>query len=150
MSSMNYSKITDPAEIDVLRGKESAFANFRYRYDEETLALLKKNIERRDSLYLLAKNGEEFAAFCSIDSDWWEPNYFFLREIFVMPGFQGQSIGETLMRKCIEHAKSNNALGVVTETAFENIPMQKLCEKLGFKKWENPQWKEGITYRLMF
>lgn len=54
------------------------------------------------------------------------------------------------MSMCVEHARDKGAVGVVTETAFDNIPMQKLCEKLGFKKWENPQWKKGITYKLVF
>jgi hypothetical protein len=25
--------------------------------------------------------------------------------------------------------------------------MQKLCEKLWFHKWENPEWKQWITYK---
>lgn len=54
------------------------------------------------------------------------------------------------MGRCIEHAKNLKANGVITETAFENYPMQSLCEKFSFKKWDNPQWKEGITYRLEF
>jgi hypothetical protein len=34
------------------------------------------------------------------------------------------------MKKCVNHAMENNAEFVVTQTAFENIPMQRLCEKL--------------------
>ena len=88
--------------------------------------------------------------FCSIDRGWWEDNFFFIREILVDPNFLKMGIGRQLMSQCLEHAKSKKALGVVTETAFDNFPMQKLCEKLGFVRWENPQWKEGITYKLIF
>jgi len=28
--------------------------------------------------------------------------------------------------------------------------MQKLCAKFHFQKWDNPKWKEGITYKFMF
>ncbi|TAN33022.1 GNAT family N-acetyltransferase [Patescibacteria group bacterium] len=73
-----------------------------------------------------------------------------VREILVDLNFQKQGFGKQLMSMCVEHARDKGAVGVVTETAFDNIPMQKLCEKLGFKKWENPQWKKGITYKLVF
>ncbi len=64
--------------------------------------------------------------------------------------FQQRGIGLELMQRCIAHAKKMDAMGVVTETAFENIPMQKLCAKCRFTEWKNPQWKEGITYKILF
>ena len=99
---------------------------------------------------LIAKKSTEFAAFCSIDKDWWEENLFFIREIFVDPKFQKLGIGKTMIGKCIEHAKDKKAIGIVTETDFKNTPMKNLCEKFNFKKWDNPRWKEGITYKLIF
>ncbi|MEK7126876.1 MAG: GNAT family N-acetyltransferase, partial [Patescibacteria group bacterium] len=72
------------------------------------------------------------------------------REIFVDPNSQKLGIGKTLMDKCIKHARAKKAIGVVTETAFENSPMQNLCAKLNFKRWDNPRWKDGITYKLIF
>ena len=89
-------------------------------------------------------------AFCSIDNDWWEENYFFIREILVDPNFQKLGMGEKLMRECVEFAKNKGGVGIVTETNFKNYPMQNLCKKLGFKEWSNPQWKKGITYKLIF
>lgn len=145
-----YTKITEINDIDMLLGKESAFANLHYKYERETIDMLKRNFFRSDSLYTIVKENGQFVAFCSTDSDWWEPQYFFLREIFVMPTYQRQRIGETLLKESINHAETCNANGIVTETAFENIPMQNLCERNGFKRWENPQWKEGVTYKLIF
>lgn len=145
-----YAKITKINDIDILLGKESAFANLHYKYDRETVEMLKRNFLRADSLYTIANENDQFVAFCSTDSDWWEPRYFFLREIFVMPTYQGKRIGEMLMKESINYTKAHGADGIVTETAFENSPMQKLCEKMGFQKWENPQWKDGITYKLTF
>lgn len=146
MNGIIISAIADEKEIEFLRDKSS----FNYTYDNATIDSLKKHFALQDSLYLLAKKGGEFAAFCSIDRDWWEDNFFFIREILVDPDFQKLGLGKQLMSKCIEHAKSKGAVGVITETAFENFPMQTLCEKLGFIKWKNPQWKEGITYKLLF
>ena len=140
------SAMTNEEEIESLRGKLS----FHYTYDDAMIDSLKKHFLLKNSLYLLAKKEDEFVAFCSIDRDWWEDQFFFLREILVDANFQKLGLGSRLMNACIEHAKKNGAIGVVTETAFDNYPMQKLCEKLGFRKWENPQWNEGITYKLFF
>ncbi len=138
--------IKDEEEIEFLRDKKS----FNYTYDKATIDSLRRHFTLKDSLYLMAKKGAEFVAFCSIDKDWWEDNFFFIREILVDPSYQKIGIGKELMGRCIEHAKNKGANGVVTETAFENSPMQKLCSKFGFKEWDNPQWSEGITYKLIF
>ncbi len=146
MSKISFSIIKDKDEIDVLRHKSS----FNYTYDKATIELLKKNFKLKDSLYIIAEKESKFAAFCSTDRDWWEDNYFFIREILVDPKFQKQGIGEEMIKKCISHAKKCGAIGVVTETDFENMPMKNLCKKLGFNEWDNPQWKDGITYKLIF
>lgn len=143
---LTISPISSIQDLELLRGKSS----FNYTFDESTLDLLKKNFAMKDSLYLMAKQGEEFAGFCSMDRDWWEENHFFIREILVDDKFKDLGIGERLMRMCIEFAQNKEAIGVITETDFKNDPMQNLCEKLGFKKWDNPQFKEGITYKLTF
>lgn len=148
--NIEYMVLTKANDIDVLRGKTSQFKNFNVQYDEETLDYLKIHLADEDSLYLIAKENDTFAGFCSIDSDWWEDAYFFLREIFVEPSFQQRGIGLELMQRCIAYAKNMGAVGVVTETAFENIPMQNLCAKCNFVEWDNPEWKEGITYKLLF
>lgn len=148
MNNITISQITDIEDINILRNKSSKYEELTYKYDDECIEMLKNNFQRKDSLYLIAKSGDDFAGFCSIDSNWWEENCFFIREIFIAPNFQKQEIGKKLMQQCIEHAKNHNAVEVVTETAFENVPMQKLCTKLGFIEWDNPQWKEGITYKV--
>ncbi len=146
MNNLVFRVMIEEKEIEYLCDKSS----FNYTYDKATIDSLKKLFKTKDSLYLLVKSGEKFVAFCSIDRGWWEVNYFFLREILVNPGFQKLGLGRQLMERCLKHAKDRNALGVVTETANDNYPMQNLCEKLHFKKWENPQWKDGITYKLIF
>lgn len=150
MQTISFHIIQDINEIEILRGKSSKQNNFVYLYDDATLELLKKNFILPDSFYLLAKLDNTFVGFCSLDRDWWGNNYFMLREIFIDPTFQRQGIGEIFFRKCIEHVHAKGALWIITETAHENTSMQKLCTKLGFYIWDNPQWKEGITYKLIF
>lgn len=143
---LTISELKSTKDLAILKNR----ASFNYTFDESAIASLEKNFALKDSLYLLAKQGEEFAGFCSIDRNWWEENYFFLREILVDEKFRNTSLGKKLMTRCIEHARSKNVTGVVTETAFDNLPMQKLCESFQFEKWYNPEWKEGITYKLKF
>ncbi len=146
MKKITYSKIENVDDIEILRDRQS----FNYTFDSPTIELLKANFSLEGSLYVLAKEDDVFVGFCSIDKDWWEESYFFIREIVVDSSFLKQNVGYTIMSMCIEHAKKEGADGIITETDFKNLPMQKLCKKFGFKGWDNPKWKEGITYKLVF
>ncbi|MFA7244727.1 MAG: GNAT family N-acetyltransferase [Candidatus Magasanikbacteria bacterium] len=148
MINIVYHKVISKDEIEILHNKESIYKGFSYKYGKKTIDLLKNNFNRENSLYIVAKQEDEFVGFVSCDTDWWENNCFFIREIFVNPDFQKQEIGKKLMEDCINHAKKHKSQYVITETAFENLPMQKLCAKLGFEEWNNPEWKDGITYKL--
>jgi predicted N-acetyltransferase YhbS len=92
MNNIIISKIINENEIDILLDKESIFDNFSYKYNEEIIDFLKKNLNNKDSLYLIAKQDNNFVAFISIDDEWWEEDSFFIREIFVNPLYQKQKI----------------------------------------------------------
>lgn len=145
-----FSHVVTPDEIDVLLNKESVIDDLVYKYDQGTINFLKRNWSRPDSFYLIAKKGDDFVAFVSADTEWSEDNHLFIREIFVSPNFQKLGIGKILLERCLEHARNIGVKAVFTETAFKNIPMQKSCERLGFKKWDNPDWKAGLTYKFLF
>ncbi len=140
--------ITDVAALETLLGKSSQYQDFVYVYQGDTIELLERNFTLPDSLYLMVTDNGVFVGFVSCDRDWWEDNRFFLREIFISPDYQGKGVGSYLMQRCIDHARTHGAVELVTQTAVENIPMQQLCEKNGFVRWSNPQWTEGITYKL--
>lgn len=146
MHNFSVSLVDDVDQIDLLEDMQS----FNYTIDSQTISLLKKNFVLNESLYLLVKRENEFAAFCSLDRDWWEDGYFFLREIIVAPEFLQMGLGKALVKRCIDHARACKAIGIVTETDFENEPMKNLCESFGFIQWDNPQWNDGITYKLLF
>lgn len=147
MGSITYRQVATRDQLNTLVGKSSRYKDFWYQYDVETVNLLQANFSLPNGLYLFTECDSEFAGFVSCDIDWWEPGAFFLRELFVSPEYQGQRIGTTLVQRCVEHAKKNGADTLVTQTAFENVPMQTLCESLGFTQWKNPRWGEGITYK---
>lgn len=98
----------------------------------------------------MAKSNGVFAGFIAMNASWWEPDFFFIQEIIVNPKFHRQKIGSQLIQKCIDFAHEKNQIGIVTETDFKNIPFQNLLKKFGFKEWENPQWKDGFTFKLVF
>lgn len=149
-SKIQISSIQHDKEIDVLFGQKSVFRKLEIEYGKKDIDHLKKNLTHAKSLYLIAKTGNEFAGFLAVDDEWWEPNYFFIREIFVTPKHQRQKIGEKFIELSIEHAKKFDAKGIVTETDFRNQPFQNLLAKFGFRKFKNPQWDEGLTLKLSF
>lgn len=147
INNIQYHVIHSSKEIEILNDRVS----FNYIFDTQLISLLQRNFNLPDSLYILVKDSKEnFVGFCSMDKDWWENNYFFIREILIDEKFQWNNIGSELFRRCIQHAKELWANGIVTETDFKNIAMQKLCKKFYFNKWNNPNWKDWITYKLEF
>jgi len=73
-TNIKYNEIIDINEIGILKGREV----FNYKHDEEWIENLKKLFILDNSFYILAKNNEDFAWFCSIDRWWWEEWYFLL------------------------------------------------------------------------
>lgn len=146
MGKVDFRVVKDLKELEVLNN----LLSFNYSYDDKLIEELKKLFVLDNSLYIVAESDGKFAGFCSVDRDWWEEDYFFTREIIVDENFRKQGIGFAMMTQCINHAENNGAVGVVTETAFDNDPMHGLCAKLGFKKWNNQYWKEGVTYKINF
>lgn len=101
MENIVYRKVKNKEEIDILYKKSSTYNDFVYGYDTETINFLKKNFDWKNNLYLIAEKDNIFAWFISVDDEWWEENWYFIREIFIEPRFQKNKIWETLMKKCI-------------------------------------------------
>jgi GNAT superfamily N-acetyltransferase len=58
---------------------------------------------------------------------------FILNDLFVIPSFRQQQIGEALLECAKQHCKEQNHKGLALETTVDN-PAQKLYEKLGWVK----------------
>jgi acetyltransferase len=54
--------------------------------------------------------------------------------ILVGDRWQGQGLGKELLRRLIAYARSTGLLRVVGEIHPENLVMQKVCQKMGFKR----------------
>jgi ribosomal protein S18 acetylase RimI-like enzyme len=63
----------------------------------------------------------------------------FLYDLFVHPAARGQKIGESLFQTCHAHVRENGYSHMIWETAHDNLPAQKLYDKMGAKKavWLN-------------
>jgi ribosomal protein S18 acetylase RimI-like enzyme len=138
---LKYKKNNSQKEIKSLGSTDLTIENISYEPATEIVNFFEKH------LYLLAKFEGQFAGFIEVDNKSKDKKIFFIREIFVDPEFQQIGLESELMKKVIDYTKDNAGKYVFTQTAFENIPLQKLCEHFGFEKWENEEWKDGITYR---
>lgn len=145
-NDFEYLRVANPDELDILAGKEAECQNLKFGFSPAYIEKLKKELDLPHAFQLLAKKDDEFVGYVSASENLF-PNFLYLSELFIEPKFGGQGIASTLVGKVIEYAKSEGLEGVYTQTETENIPAQKLYEKLGFIEAPNPNW-EGVTYRL--
>jgi ribosomal protein S18 acetylase RimI-like enzyme len=147
---MNVIQVQNKDELDILQGKQASFEKLKFEFSEKYIQSLKDNLDLKNSVQLIVKDGDIFCGYLSgYEHEFW-PNFLYLRELFIDPNYQGQGIGSKLLTEFLEKAKKLNLKGAMTQTEFENISAQKLYEKIGFLKIENKEWNEGITYELVF
>ncbi len=148
--TITFHHITDSDQLNILSGKRASYGNLMFSFPSEFLKRLKLKLKEKNAYQLFAKDeqGKFLGYLYSAETIF--PDHLFIGELFVDPLAQGKGVGSALVQKAVEFAKQQNLKGVMTETEFENIPAQKLYEKCGFKKFDNPDWKEGITYQLEF
>jgi len=148
MKEMIIQKITDPKDLDVLRNKKADFGELIFNFSDSYINQLKKMLLKDSSLQLVARKEKVFAGYiASIVSERWLKHIEIL-ELFIDPNFQGKGVGTKLVNEVINYARGLSFDGVIVQTEKENIPAQKLYEKLGFIVIDNPEWQEGITYQL--
>jgi ribosomal protein S18 acetylase RimI-like enzyme len=145
---MNVIQVKNKDELDVLRGKQASFENLKFEFSEKYIQSLKDDLDLKNSVQFIAKDGDNFCGYLSgCEHEFWS-NFLYLRELFINSNYQG--IGSKLVTEFLEKAKKLKLEGAMTQTEFENIPAQNLYEKMGFVKIENKEWDEGITYELIF
>lgn len=150
MNFIFHQVTTSPDELDILSGKRAKYENLSFGFSPEYLDRLKTilNDEHAYQLFVKDEQGNFLGYIASAETIF--PEYLFISELFVDPLAQGKGVGSALVQKAIEFGKREKLKGVMTETEFENVPAQKLYEKIGFVKFDNPDWEEGVTYRLEF
>ena len=147
---MKISKVNDPEDLNILKDKRASYEKINFGFSDEYLDKLKGMFSKNGSLQLIAEEkGRFFGYIASIPSEHW-PEHLEIIELFVGPAFQGKGVGTNLVGQIIDFAKTTSKEGVIVQTEKENLPAQNLYVKLGFVPIENPEWQNGVTYRISF
>ena len=83
--------------------------------------------------------------YVNIDGCWEYPvsdDDLVIHRIAVKEEYRGLGLGVKLLEYAIEYARDNNLTHIKTDTHPLNIPMQKSCERVGFKR-------VGIVYSML-
>jgi ribosomal protein S18 acetylase RimI-like enzyme len=98
---------------------------------------LRERLEREESVIFLAFDDETAVGFIqlygSFDSVAMQ-RLWILNDLFVVPAARKQGVAKLLMDRARQLAVETKAKGLILETAVDNLPAQKLYEKLGWKR----------------
>lgn len=130
------------ATINHLTELTKLFNAYRVFYKQESdfeaaKNFLKERFQNNESIILIALddngNGLGFTQLYPTFSSVSMQRFYILNDLYVLPTFRGQGIGESLLNAAKELAKANNWKGLALETAIDN-PAQKLYERLGWER----------------
>jgi putative acetyltransferase len=99
---------------------------------EKVQAFVRENVAN-DAIQFVALDGERVVGWADILSPW--PDAIAHRGTLgmgVLAEYRRQGIGESLLRTCIEKAKSKGLTRVELETRADNLASIRLYEKIGF------------------
>ncbi|MFN8672626.1 MAG: ribosomal protein S18-alanine N-acetyltransferase [Candidatus Sericytochromatia bacterium] len=89
----------------------------------------KKELERKDCSYFIAKENEKILGYCGA---WLIVEELHIIIISVLPQFRQKKIGQQLLIKLLEDGLKNGAKWSTLEVKASNIPAQRMYEKFGF------------------
>ena len=102
-------------------------------------AFLGERLKRNESVVFLAFRGEAavgfvqlYPAFASLSL---APSWI-LNDLFVSPGARGAGIAEALLVAARDLARDTGAAELFLQTAHDNLPAQRLYERLGWRRDE--------------
>ncbi|KMM36294.1 ribosomal protein S18-alanine N-acetyltransferase [Guptibacillus hwajinpoensis] len=81
--------------------------------------------------YLLLEVGEEIAGYCGV---WVIIDEAHITNIALHPDYRGMKLGEALLKRAIDFAKSRGALKMTLEVRVSNTIAQNLYRKYGFEE----------------
>lgn len=99
----------------------------------DRIAFLSELRKTQRSLYLVLYAGDQLVAFIGC---WFGKDEAHITNIAVAPTYQGQGIGEALMRLMIDKAYDLGPREVTLEVRTDNVKAQHLYHKLGFQDGE--------------
>jgi ribosomal protein S18 acetylase RimI-like enzyme len=100
---------------------------------------LHERLNKDESAIFLAMDGEKAVGFIqlypSFDSVTMQ-RLWVLNDLFVVPEARKRGVAKLLMERARQLAVETKAKGLILETAVDNLPAQRLYEKLGWKRDE--------------
>jgi ribosomal protein S18 acetylase RimI-like enzyme len=100
---------------------------------------LRERLSKNESVIFLAMDGGKTVGFIqlypSFDSSAIK-RLWILNDLFVVPEARKNGVAKLLMERARQFAVETKAKGLILETAVDNLPAQKLYEKLGWKRDE--------------
>ena len=149
VENFQFSQIASKEELRKLTNLKADYKNLHFGFSEDYIQKMVDSLNGKHQFQLFALEKDRPIGYIASCEDLF-PDFQRIVELIVDPAFQGKGIATRLIDKVIEFARKNNLRGVITQTEFSNAPAQKLYEKSGFVRVDNPGWQEGITYRLVF
>ncbi len=148
---MKIKKVSNKDELDILKDKTAQFNDLTFSFSEKYLIDLKILLDEKNAYQIIAKDdNDDFVAYIASAEKNLRPGFLWIVELFVLPAYQGKGVATEMISMCIKEAKNKKLNGLITQTEFKNIPAQNLYKKMGFVEIDNPDWKDGITYRISF
>lgn len=103
-------------------------ASFSLPWSRE--AFVNEMTRNQYAVYIVLEEGDTIIGYCGM---WVVVDEAHVTNIAVLPEYRGQKLGEELMRKAMEVARSNGAVSMTLEVRVTNTVAQSLYRKLGFK-----------------
>lgn len=133
------------ATINELEPAAELLDLYRQFYQQESnldgaRAYIKERMLKEESVIFIAYNGNDAVGFVQLYPSFSSVSMkrlWVLNDLYVKKQARGKGIGEHLIQQAINLAAETGAKGVLLETARDNLPAQKLYEKIGFLQESN-------------
>ena len=128
-------------ELDLLTPLFDGYRTFYSQSGDMDKAreFLASRIKNKESVIFIAietvdgiEKGAGFVQLYPLFSSVSMQSLWLLNDLFVHSDYRKKGIAESLMRIAVDMAKADGAKGLMLETGIDNIPAQKLYEKLGW------------------
>ena len=107
---------------------------------------IKTRLGNNESEIFVALEGDQPIGFTQLYSSVSAVKNWILNDLYVESNYRKQGIGEALIKKAMDFAKSDGATYIQLETAANNYTAQSLYEGIGFQK-QGPD-TEYFLYRI--
>ena len=139
-SRKDYTVDISRATLDDLNDLTPLFDGYRQFYEqasdrEAARTFLEARLTLGESVIFLARLDGLPAGFTQLYPSWSSVSMrrlWVLNDLFVQTDFRQRGVGEELLERARQHAVETGAKGLMLETSVDNLPAQRLYERLGW------------------